>query len=313
MLLRRPCYFLLFAIFLTTALSITGCDKGDDSYKDPLPFPELPEDNNGSRTRSVTYVHDRRATNPGHPPQIDSCVFLFSYDAAGKVDRIRWTPNSLIVYDFSFERVGNKLTAIHCKYWFPYPNPQISQVDLVLEYNASGNVSLMRIPVPDRPSDTDSFIIKSTGARIDTVNDRTFSIGTNTDKYAFTYNASGDITQMDHIATLGSFYTILESYKYTLSASPAALILGNEAIYWSFFAQRIDLSNLSPFMIPTIFFHSAKQPSKLVLQSAGFPTGTYNYQTEYYNTGRPKKMTTDVITQAGAFYAREAYYYTYAQ
>jgi len=51
----------------------------------------------------------------------------------------------------------------------------------------------------------------------------------------------------------------------------------------------------------------------MVLQVSGSYTGTYNYQTEYYTTGRPKKMTANVITQTGAFYAREAYYYSYAQ
>ena len=317
MLLRLPCYLFLFAIVLATTFVNTGCSKSNDdgdAYIDPNPFPELPEDNTGSRTRSITYVYDRRAVDTTYPPKIDSSVILFSYDSVGKIKRIRLTHGDFFVYDFDFERNSNRLTAIHCTYWSIKPEPKLYQADLELQYNTSGSPFLMKAVVQS-PSltEVDSFIIKSSGNRIDTVIDRALAVGTDADKYAFTYNGSGDITQMDHIRTSGNFFVYEDIYKYTLSGSPAALALGNEAIFWYFFAQLVNVSSNTDFMLPAILFHSTKQPSKFVLQVSGFYTGTYNYQTEYYTTGRPKKMTANVITQAGAFYAREAYYYTYAQ
>ncbi len=316
---RRPYYFLLFPIILAATFTIAGCNRenSDDEYTDPYPFPVLPEDNTGTRARSITYVYDRTAVDLSFPPKIDSSVILFSYNAAGKIDRIRLPHNGFYVYDFSFERSNNKLTAIHCRHWVvsPTSNPEVYQADLELQYDASGKVSLMKATAQDDPHhEIDSFIVKSTNNRIDTVIDRTFAVGTNNaNKYAFTYNASGDITQMDHIVTSGIFYSYQEIYKYTLSGATAALALGDEAIFWNFFAHHVDVSSNTDFMVPAILFHSAKQPSKLVLQESGFYTGTYNYQTEYYGTGRPKKMTANVITETGAFYAREAYYYSYAQ
>jgi hypothetical protein len=95
--------------------------------------------------------------------------------------------------------------------------------------------------------EVDSFIIKSSGNRIDTVIDRTLAVGTDADKYAFTYNGSGDITQMDHIRTSGIFFVYEDIYKYTLSGSPAALALGNEAIFWYFFAHLVNVSYNTDF------------------------------------------------------------------
>lgn len=314
MLFRSPCYHLLFAIVLATTFVNTGCSRSNDDVVDIDPFPELPEDNTGSRTRSITYVYDRTAVDTSYPPKIDSSVILFSYDSTGKIDRLRVTHNDFFIYDFSFERTNNRLTAIHHTNKNVVSLPHLYKADLILEYNSSGNVSLMKA-VLQSPSVTevDSFIIKSTGNRIDTVIDRSLAVGTDADKYAFTYNGSGDITQMDHIRTSGNFFVYEDINKYTLSGSPAALTFGNEAILWYFFAQLVTVSNNTNFMLPPILFHSPKQPSKMVLQVSGSYTGTYNYQTEYYTTGKPKKMSTNVITQAGAFYAREAYYYSYAQ
>lgn len=320
MLFRRPYYLLLFPIILAATFSIAGCNKANsnDEYTDPYPFPVLPEDNNGTRARSITYVYDRTAGDPSFPPKIDSSVILFSYNAAGKIDRIRLPHNGFYVYDFIFERSNNKLTAIRCRHWVVSTNsaPEVYHADLELQYDASGKVSLMKATAQDDPlHEVDSFIIKSTNNRIDTVIDLTFAYfnGSNKNKYAFTYNASGDITQMDHIVTSGIFYSYWHIYKYTLSGVTAPLILGDEAIFWNFFAHHVDVSSNTDFMVPAILFHSAKQPSNLVLQESGLYTGTYNYQTEYYGTGRPKKMTANVITGTGDFYAREAYYYSYAQ
>ena len=74
-----------------------------------------------------------------------------------------------------------------------------------------------------------------------------------------------------------------------------------------------DVSSNTEFLVPAILFQSTKQASKLLLQVSGFYLGTYNYQTEYYGTGLPKKMTANVITETGAFWAREAYYYSYGR
>jgi len=312
MLFRHLAYFVLFAIVLSTTLTITACNKGNDDDSDPPSFPELTEDNTGSRARSITYVYDRTAVDFTNPPKRDSSIILFAYDMTGKISRIRLTQTDLAVYDFTFERNGNKLTAIHCKSWL-MPYQMVSDADLDLEYNAFGKPSLMKVSYKNPPTtDVDSFIIKSTNNRIDTLIDLTFAIGSNVDKYAFMYNGSGDITQMDYIRISGNFFVYQNIFKYTLSANPAALVLGDEAIFWNFFAHRIAGSATTNFLIPAILFHSTKQPSKLVLQAFDY-VGTYNYQTEYYGTGRPKKMTANVITQAGAFYAREAYYYSYAQ
>ena len=317
MIFRRPCDLLLFAIVLATTFINTGCSKGndgDDVYIDPIPFPEIPEDNTGSRTRSITYVYDRTAVDTTHPPKIDSSVFLFSYDSVGKIRRIRLSHNDFFVYDFDFERNSNRLTTIHCTYWYIEPKPKPYKADLELVYNGAGNPSLMKVIAQGLSlTEVDSFIIKSTGNRIDTVIDRALAVGTDAEKYAFTYNGSGDITQMDHIQTTGIFFVYEDIYKYTYSGNPAAAALGNEAIFWNFFAHRLNVSSNTDFMVPPILFHSTKQPSRLVLQVSGFYTGTSNYQTEYYTTGRPKKMTANVITQNGAFYAREAYSYSYAQ
>lgn len=316
---HRPYYLLLLTVIFITFSGITGCDKGEAEEEEtpPPPFPELPEDNTGSRIRSVTYVYDRTAVDLTYPPKIDSSIILFSYTPTGKIDRIRLTHNSnFFVYDFYFERDAptDKLIAIHCKDWVPSPYMETGQTDLALEYNTAGKVALMKSRIKNDPlNETDSFIIKYSANRIDTVIDRTFAVGTNADKYAFTYNVSGDITQIDDIRTSGVFFVYEEILKYTLSGSPAAFVLGDEAIFWNFFAKHVDVSSNTNFMIPPILFHSSKQPSKLVMQVSGFYTGTYNYQTEFYSSGRPKKMTADVITGTGAFYAREAYYYTYTQ
>jgi hypothetical protein len=310
----RKAYLLLFAMVLATTFISTGCSRTNDNNVNIDPFPELPEDNTGSRTRSITYVYDRRAVDTTDPPKIDSSVILFSYDPAGKIDRLRVTQNDHFVYDYSFERSGNRLTAIHHINKIITYQADLYKADLELQYNSSGNVSLMRAVLQSPSANgVDSFIIKSTGNRIDTVIDRSLAVGTDADKYAFTYSSSGDITQMDHIRTSGNFFIYEEIYKYTLASGPAALILGNEAILWYFFAQYVTVSGNTNFMLPPILFHSFRQPSKMVLQVSGAYTGTYNYQTEYYATGKPKKMTTNVITQSGAFYAREAYYYSYAQ
>lgn len=321
MIFRRPSYFLLFPILLATSLIITGCSKGnhtnvDPVYTDPLPFPELTENNTGFRCRSITYVYDRRAVDASYPPKIDSSVIRFAYDSiTNLITRIRFTHNDFIVYDYSFEREpSQKLKAIHCKSWIIKPVVEIDQNDLALEYNASGYPSLLKATVQNDPlHEVDSFIIKSTSWRIDTVIDRTFAVGTNADKYAFTYTGAYDIIRMDKIHTFGAMWSVEQIYWYTLSGAPPPIILGNEGIIWNFFAHHTVSSPNTAFVIPAILFHSTSQPSKLVLQESGFYTGTYNYQTEYYGTGMPKKMTANVITQTGAFYAREAYYYSYAQ
>lgn len=320
MIIRTLPFCLLLILMLGTSFSNSGCSRENDTeedtvYVDPLPFPPLAEDNTGSRTRAITYVYDRRAVDATYPPKIDSGVLLFAYNTAGKIDRIRLTQPGFYVYDFSFERnSGNKLLAIHCSEWAIQPNPKITKSDLLFEFNAAGNVSLLKASYPGDPlHDVDSFILKLTGTRIDTVIDRTFSTATNTEKYAFTYNGAGDITRMDKILTTGIFTVFEQIYQYTISASPAAFTAGEEAIYWYFFARHVNVSGVTDYPIPAILFHSAKQPAKLVLQVSGFYTGTYNYQTDYYSTGRPKKMTANVITETGAFYAREAYYYSYAQ
>ena len=313
MLFRRPFYIFLFTIILVTALINTGCSKSNDDDIDPLPFPELPEDNTGSRTRSITYVYDRTAVDGSHPPKIDSSIIQFAYDSTGKINRIRVTHNENFIYDFSFERNNNRLTTIRHTSLGVVSQPQLYKADLELNYNASGNVSLMRAVLQSpSQSEVDSFIIKSTGNRIDTVIDGSLSFN-DPKKYAFKYNGSGDIIEMDHIQVSGNFFVYEEIYKYTLSGSSSAFVLGNEAILWYFFAQHVTISNNTNFMLPPILFHSLKQPSNMVLQVSGSYTGTYNYQTEYYATGKPKKMTANVTTQAGAFYAREAYYYSYAQ
>jgi hypothetical protein len=318
MLFRRPFYFILIAVMFATSFILSGCDKpGEEEETCPYsrPFAVLPEDNNGSRVRSITYVYDRTAVDATYPPKIDSSVILFSYDLAGRIDSMRLVQNdSFLIYDFSFERQNNKLTAIRCKGWTRGCQPDMFNAHLELQYDGAGKVSLMKATYLNDPNtDIDSFIIKSTGNRIDTVIDRTFAFGTNTDKYALTYNGSGDITQMDDIRTSGIFWVHENIFKYTLSGNAAPLVWGDEGIFWHFFARHLDISSNTDFMIPAILFHSAKQPSKLELQVSGIYTGTYNYQTEYYNSGTPKKMTASVITQTGAFYAREAYYYTYAQ
>ncbi|MBL0269109.1 MAG: hypothetical protein IPP99_10725 [Chitinophagaceae bacterium] len=81
----------------------------------------------------------------------------------------------------------------------------------------------------------------------------------------------------------------MQSYKYTLTGSPAAIALGNEAIFWDYVAKHADVSSNTEFLVPAILFQSTKQASKLLLQVSGFYVGTYNYQTEYYGTGLPKK------------------------
>ena len=317
MFFHRPSSLLLYAILLATTFTNAGCSKTnneDDVYIDPNPFPELPEINTGSRTRSITYVYDRTAIDTTYPPKIDSSVILFNYDSLGKINRLRLTHDSFFVYDFSFERNSNRLTAIHCTYWHINPDPELYKADLEFVYNGSGNPSLLKMIAHGISlTEVDSFIIKSSGNRIDTVIDRTLAIGTDADKFAFTYNVSGDITQIDHIRTSGTFFVYEDIYKYTLSGSPAALAIGNEAIFWFYFAQHLAVSSNTDFMVPPILFHSIKQPSKLVLQVSGFYTGTSNYLTEYYTSGMPKKMTANVLTQSGAFYAREAYYYSYTQ
>ena len=141
---RRTYYFLQFPVILAATFTIASCNKGNsnDDYTDPYPFPVLPEDNTGTRTRSITYVYDRTAVDLSYPPKIDSSVILFSYNAAGKIDRLRLTNNDLLVYDFSFERSNNKLTAIRCRYWHvsPTSNPEVNQGDLELQYDASGKI-----------------------------------------------------------------------------------------------------------------------------------------------------------------------------
>jgi hypothetical protein len=322
MLFCRPLFFLVIAVVLTNSFILAGCDKDDDEedcvYVDPFPFPDIPENNNGSRIRSVTYVYDRTAVDQTYPPKIDSIVIQFAFDAFGRIERIRLSHNdSFYVYDFLFERNNNRLDAIHCRFWSPVPCAEINKGDLELEYNASGKVSLMKASFQNNPyTEVDSFIIKynSSGSRIDTVIDRSLAVGNNqVEKYAFTYNGAGDIIQMDNIWTSGVFWVVEEIYKYTLSATPAAVALGNEAIFWKFFAYHVGVSSVTGHMIPDIFFHSTKQPSKLELFQTGIVDGTSNYQTEYFSTGLPKKMTANVITAQGAFYAREAYYYTYTQ
>jgi hypothetical protein len=315
MILRRPYYLVLTAVSLATAVLFSACDKPseEDACENPHPFTGVPEDNSGSRLRSVTYVYDRRAVDASYPPKIDSSLFQFSYDAAGKIDSIRVIQNdSFFIYDFSFERNNNRLTAIHCEGWTNACQPSYFKTTLHLQYDGLGKVTLMKASYQNDPTnDVDSFIIKSSNNRIDTVIDRTFAVGTNTDKYAFTYNGAGNIVQMDDIRTSGIFYVVEHTFKYTLSGTTAPLIWGDEAIFWHFFANHVQLSAVTDYMIPPILFHSNLHPSKLVVQ--GFYSGTSDYVTEYYGSGRPKKMTANVISPAGALVAREAYYYTYAQ
>lgn len=315
----RHSYLPLVAIVLTTILTITGCYKEDNIEEETQPpaFPQFPEDNTGSRTRSLTYVYDRTAVDSSYPPKIDSSLILFAYTATGKIDRIRLSHNNdFLVYDFTFARdsISGRLNAIHCNIWKPSPYIETGEAHLFLKYNAAGTVSLLKVTAnPGPANEADSFIIKSTANRIDTVIDGSFTTNGNAEKYAYTYNGTGDIIQMDHIHTTGVFWVYEDVYKYTLSGNQAALVMGNEAIYWDYFANYVDVSSNTDFIKPPILFHSSKQPSKLVFQKSGFYTGTYNYQTEYYSTGRPKRMTANVITETGAFYAREAYYYTYTQ
>jgi hypothetical protein len=118
---------------------------------------------------------------------------------------------------------------------------------------------------------------------------------------------------MEQIQIQGIYFIIEDVFKYTLSGNPAPLVWGDEGIFWYFFAKYCDISSLTDFMIPPVLFHSTKQPSKLDAQILGSTLCKSEYQMEYYNSGRLKKMTANVITSTGAFYAREAYYYTYSQ
>ena len=319
MIMRRSLYFLLFVITPTVIVINSGCTKSNDEdnvcpYPPHPSFTALPENNAGSRIRSVTYVYDRTTIDASYPPKIDSSTFLFSYDINGKIDSLHLIQNdSSFFYDFAFERQNNRLTAIHAHGWPRGCGPDQLTIDLELQYDGSGKVSLLKTIYPDPTIKSDSFIIKSTNNRIDTVIDRTLAVGTNTKKYAFKYDGSGNIVQMDQIQITGIFYVIEKVFKYTLSGSPAPLVWGDEVIFWYFFAKYCDISSNTDFMIPPILFHSTKQPSKLDVQESGVYSGKSDYQVEYYNSGRLKKMTGNVITSTGAFYAREAYYYSYSQ
>lgn len=320
MIIHRSLYFLLFVIILTVTVTDSSCTKNNDGnnecpYPTHPPFAALPENNAGTRVRSVTYVYDRTAVDVSYPPKIDSSTILFSYDINGKIDSLRLIQNdSFFIYDFAFERVGNRLTAIHAHGWPRGCGPQQLIIDLELQYDGSGKVSLLKTTYPGDPtSKPDTFITKSTNNRIDTLIDRTFATGTDTKKYAFKYDGSGNISQMAQIQTSGIFFVIEKIFKYTLSGSPAPLVLGDEGIFWYFFAGHCDISSNTDFMIPPIFFHSTKQPSQLDVQVSGDYSGRSAYQMEYYSSGNLKKMTANVITSSGAFYAREAYYYTYSQ
>lgn len=290
-----------------------GCTHPDSDQRQIPDFPVLPENNMGTRARSITYVYDKTPSDASSPMKKDSSIMLFSYDASGNIDSMRFSHNDgFIIYDFSFERnASNKLIAMHCETW---ADTSLGKIDCILEYNPSGNVSQMKYIIQNHPTnDIDTFLVRSTGSRIDTVIDRTLIILNQLKKYAYTYNGSGDITQVDVIGTSGSSYVYEDAYKYTISGSPAALIMGNEAIYWYFFAKFCNVSGTTKFMIPPILFQSPRQSSKLVYQSLIDPVSTSNYQTEYYSTGKPKKMTANVTTPTGSLIAREAYYYTYAQ
>jgi hypothetical protein len=318
MLIQRSFYFVLCAVVFGTASTMTGCTRTNDgpNRSGPPPFQVLPEDNNGTRSRSITYVYDRRAADPSYPPKIDSSIILFAYNAAGKIDSMRFIHNEdFLIYDFRFIRnASNKITSIHGKTW--YTDTLVGESDLTFEYNASGNVSLLKLTYQDDPlNEVDSMIVKTTGSRIDSVIDRTVAIPTTTgaDKYAYKYNGSGDIIQIDHIRATGIYFSYLDIYKYTLSNNPAALVLGEDAIYWYFLAMHNNISGTTRHMLPEILFHSAKQPSKLAWQCLGEPVVTSNYSVEHYGTGLPKKMTATIVTGTGELYAREAYYYTYAQ
>lgn len=320
MIIHRSLYFLLFAGTLTAIVINSGCTKVNDE-EDVCPYPphpsftSLPENNAGSRIRTVTYVYDRTAIDVSYPPKIDSSTILFSYDITGKIDSLRLIQNdSFVIYDFAFERHNNRLTAIHAHGWTTDCSPEQVTVDLELQYDGSGKVSLLKTFYPVDPTiKSDSFIIKSTNNRIDTVIDRRFAVGNNVEKYAFKYNGSGDITQMEQIQIQGIYFIIEDVFKYTLSGNPAPLVWGDEGIFWYFFAKYCDISSLTDFMIPPVLFHSTKQPSKLDAQILGSTICKSEYQMDYYNSGRLKKMTASVITSTGAFYAREAYYYTYCQ
>jgi hypothetical protein len=211
MIIHRSLYFLLFAVTLTAIVINSGCTKGNDE-EDVCPYPPhpsftaLPENNAGSRIRSVTYVYDRTAIDASYPPKIDSSTILFSYDITGKIDSLRLIQSdSFFIYDFAFERHNNRLTAIHAHGWLPGCGPEQLTIDLELQYDGSGKVSLLKTIYPDPTIKSDSFIIKSTNNRIDTVIDRTFAVGTNTKKYAFKYDGSGDITQMEQIPDFRDF------------------------------------------------------------------------------------------------------------
>ena len=309
---------ILYCFLIITSLAFTGCepDTGPVPYTDPFPFPEIVEDNTGTKPRSVTYVYDRRAVDLTYPPKMDSSIIRFAYDSLGKIKRIRLNHNDFFMHDFLFERNNNQLTAIHCRSWAVSTDSvtDISQLDLEIKYNGAGNPILMRTSMLNDPlNDVDSFFIKTTGNRIDSVINPIYYFSTDAEKEAYTYNPSGDITQIDHIRTQGVFWSLVQSYKYTLTGSPSAIALGNEAIFWDYVAKHADVSSNTEFLVPAILFQSTKQASKLLLQVSGFYVGTYNYQTEYYGTGLPKKMTANVITETGAFWAREAYYYSYGR
>lgn len=318
MIIRTISFCLLLILLLGTSVSNTGCSRendagGDTVYVDPLPFPTLAEDNTGSRARSITYVYDRRTLDPSYPPKVDSSIILMAYNSAGKLSRLRLTQDDFYVYDFTFERnASNKLVAIHCNDWAIRVNPAVTKSDMVFDFNGAGIVTRMRSSYQNDPYHLiDTFLINYNGSRIDTVTDRGLSSIFSTVKYAFNYNGAGDITRVIKIRFTGIFFVYEELYQYTLSASPAPLVAGDDALLWYFMAHHVTVSGSTDFLVPPVFFHSAKQPSGLVVQNTGQYTS--NYQTEYYGTGRPKKMTANVTDHTGAFYAREAYYYTYAQ